>query len=92
MKRILKIKEMSCSMCTDCDCVDEEIQSSIQHMRNVLGEIFKHYHNNDINQLKVIYKNNKPTVECLEYYLEKTNQDNDLKNMFSEIRSMVNLG
>jgi hypothetical protein len=81
---------MSYSTCTDCDCVVEEMKSSIQQMRNVLGEIFKHYHNKDINQLKVIYKNNINIVNCLEYYLEESNQDNDLKDMFSEIRNMVN--
>ncbi len=83
---------MSYSTYSDCDCVAEETKSSIQHMRNILGEIFKHYHNKDINQLKVIYKNNINVVNCLEYYLEESNQDNDLKNMFSEIRNMVNSG
>ena len=81
---------MSYSTCTDCDSVAEEMKSSIQQMRNILGEIFKYYHNKDINELKVIYKNNINVVNCLEYYLEESNQDNDLKNMFSEIRSMVN--
>ena len=81
---------MSYSTCTDCDCVSEEMQSSINVMRSVLHRICECYHENDIDQLKVIYKNNINVVNCLEYYLEESNQDNDLKNMFSEIRSMVN--
>lgn len=76
--------------CGDCDCVQEEMQSSINQMRSVLHDICECYHKNDVDELKNIYKNNKTTVECIEYYLENISDNNDLKKLFCEIRNVVN--
>ena len=81
---------MSYTMRSDCDCVYEEMNSSIKHMRHVLNDICKYYHTNDIDKLKTVYQNNKKIVECLEFYLENVSDKNDLKSLFRNIRNQVN--